>query len=213
MSEPLPDYSFYRHIIDSLEQITAPYMLIGGFVAAALGSTRTTFDIDIVVDLDENHIERLVERYPLPRYCADPHHIRECIRRNTMFNLIDTEQGQKADLVPVGMNPRYREALARRVRLSFEDVDGSQFEAWAARPEDVIIGKLLAWDEGRSFRHELDIRSILLFLYAELDPDLTAGFDEITVDRAAAQMGPAAAHLWETLKAAAELELKARRGR
>ncbi len=213
MSEPLPDYSFYRHIIDSLEQIGAPYMLIGGFVAAALGSTRTTFDIDIVVDLDEIHIERLVERYPPPRYYADPHHIRECIRNDIMFNIIDAERGQKADLVPVGMNALYRQALGRRVRLSFEDVDGSHFEAWAARPEDIIIGKLLAWDEGRSFRHELDIRSILLFLYAGLDPDLTAGFDETMVDRAAAQIGPAVAHLWETLKAAAELELRARRRR
>jgi hypothetical protein len=213
MSEPVPDYSFYRHVINSLELIEAPYMLIGGFVAAALGSTRTTFDIDIVVDLDDGHIDRLVERYPLPRYYADPHHMRECIRKDIMFNIIDTEQGQKADLVPVGMNPRYRQALARRVRLSFEDIDGSHFEAWAARPEDVIIGKLLAWNEGRSFRHELDIRSMLLFVYAGLDPDFPAAFDEVTIDQAAAQIGPAVAHLWDTLKAAAELELKARRRR
>ena len=207
----LPDYSFYRHIIATLETINAPYMLIGGFVAAALGSTRTTFDIDMIVDLTEEHIEELAQHYPLPHYNADPYHIRECIRKNIMFNIIDAEQAQKADLVPIGMDPRYRQAFDRRVRRSFEDVDGNQFEAWTARPEDVIIGKLCAWEKGRSMKHEVDIRSMLVFLYAELDPALSASFDQRLIDEAVQQLGSASLDLWETLKVAAELELDERR--
>lgn len=206
-----PDTSFYRHIIATLEQIGAPYMLIGGFVAAAMGSTRTTFDIDMVVDLSEAHIVQLAQQYPPPRYYADPHHFRECIQRGVIFNIIDTEQAQKADLIPMTMVPRYRPAFERRVRHSYEDIDGRQFEAWTARPEDVIIGKLFAWDEGRSTKHETDIRAMLVFLYAGLDPELSAAFDQELIDQAAQQIGEASADLWETLKVAAELELEERR--
>jgi len=209
-NKSIPDYSFYRHIITTLEKIKAPYMLIGGFVAAAMGSTRTTFDIDMIVDLSEDHIDELSQHYPLPRYYADPYHIRECIRKGIMFNIIDTEQAQRADLVPIGMDTRYQRAFERRVRRTFEDVDGSQFEAWTARPEDVIIGKLIAWDEGRSMKHEVDIRSMLVFLYGELDRDLSAAFDQGLIDEAVQQIGDASADLWETLKVAAELELEER---
>ena len=68
----MADFSFYVDIIKSLEEIKAPYVIIGAFAAAACGSTRATYDIDIVVDLQENHIEALIKRYPPPRYYADP---------------------------------------------------------------------------------------------------------------------------------------------
>ena len=50
--------SFYFDVLQTLEEIGAPYMIIGGFAAAAYGSTRVTYDIDIVVDLKEAHIWR-----------------------------------------------------------------------------------------------------------------------------------------------------------
>ena len=44
--------------------------------------------------------------------------------------------------------------------------------AWCARPDDVIYGKFLAWDEGRSRKHEADIYDMLVFKYLEADPTL-----------------------------------------
>jgi hypothetical protein len=67
-NERPPDLSLFLDILRTLEAITAPYMVIGAFAAAVYGSTRTTYDIDIIVDLDEKHIRALADTYPSPRY-------------------------------------------------------------------------------------------------------------------------------------------------
>jgi hypothetical protein len=83
---------------------------------------------------------------------------------------------------------------------------GVPLEIWCARPEDVIIGKLMAWAEGRSRRHETDIYEMMLFRYLELDPQLNAGFDESLVDVQARELGSEVWELWETAKVAASQE-------
>jgi hypothetical protein len=65
------------------------------------------------------------------------------------------------DLIPLTMKPSYGWTLDRRVCRRFLARSGETFEAWCARPEDVIVGKLMAWREGRSTKHEWDIRDIL----------------------------------------------------
>ncbi len=56
-----PDLGLFLDILRTLERIGAPHMIIGGFAAVVYGSTRTTYDIDLVVDLCEEHIWELRE--------------------------------------------------------------------------------------------------------------------------------------------------------
>jgi hypothetical protein len=158
------------------------------------------------VDLSEQHIQALVAHYPPSRYYADPHQMRDSIRLGIMFNIIDTDRGEKADLVPVTMHPRYRQMLAARVRQRVEAPGQEPFDAWCARLEDVIIGKLMAWAEGRSRKHETDIYEMLVFHYLGLDPSLT--FDERAVDVAAMALGQAVVEFWMMTKEAARQEAR-----
>lgn len=89
-NERPPDLSLFLDILHTLEDIGAPYMIIGAFAAIQYGTTRVTYDIDIVVDLSEEHIEALTATYPPPRYYADPVQMRDSIRMGIMFNIIDT---------------------------------------------------------------------------------------------------------------------------
>ena len=41
----------------------------------------------------------------------------------------------------------------------------------------MIYGKLLAWNEGRSHKHETDIYDMLVFQYLEADPTLAKTLD------------------------------------
>jgi len=205
-NEPAPDLSLFLDILRTLEAIDAPYMIIGAFAAAVYGTTRTTYDIDIVVDLNEEHIEALVAAYPLPRYYADPVQMRDSIRLGVMFNIIDTSRGEKADLVPLTMASRYRRAFQRRVRQMVEVPGAGPFEVWCARPEDVIVGKLMAWAEGRSRKHETDIYEMMVFHYLGVDPVSSAAFDEAYVDAQAGAMGEQVVELWKTVKDAARQE-------
>ena len=200
------DLSFFVDILRTLEAIEAPYMIIGAFAATVYGTTRVTYDIDIVVDLDEKHIEALATAYPLPRYYADPVQMRDSIRMGIMFNIIDTERGEKADLLPLTMAPSYRRAFRRRVRQRVDVPSAESFEVWCARPEDVIVGKLMAWAEGRSRKHETDIHEMMVYQYLGVDAEQSVAFDESYVDAEALRLGADVAELWETIKASAREE-------
>ena len=205
-NERSPDLSLFLDILRTLEAIDAPYMIIGAFAASVYGVTRVTYDIDIVVNLQEQHIEALCKAYPSPRYYADPMQMRDSIQRGIMFNIIDSTRGEKADLVPLSMSPTYRLAFQRRVRQRIELPDAQSFEVWCARPEDVIVGKLKAWAEGRSRKHETDIYQMMVLHYLGRGATLSATLDESYVDAEAAVLGPEVAALWQNTKKAAQRE-------
>lgn len=191
-------------ILQTLEAIDAPYVIIGAFAATAYGITRTTYDIDFIVELSEQHIQALAARYPGPRYYADPDQMRDSIRLGMMFNIIDSNYGEKADLVPVTMHPRYSLVLANRVRHRVELPGEEPFEAWYASIEDVIIGKLMAWTEGRSRKHETDIYEMLVFSYMDLDPSIP--FNQQLVDIEAEKLGQDTTAFWMAVKKSAQQE-------
>jgi hypothetical protein len=198
-----PDLSLFLDILLTLEGMVAPYMIIGGFAAALYGGTRVTYDIDIVVDLSEDQINSLAAAYPPPRYYADPIQMHDSVRRGLMFNIIDAERGEKADLIPLTMDASYRRALQRRVRQVVELPGAKPFEVWCARAEDVITGKLMAWTEGRSRKHEVDIFEMMVFFYLDIDPVQSAAFDESYVENQAEALGPDVVELWKAVKEAA----------
>jgi hypothetical protein len=200
---------FYIDIVRALDEIDAPYMIVGAFAASTYGLRRATFDVDILVDLKEPHYAALATRFPPPRYYADPLQMRDSTRLGIMFNIIDTEQGAKADLVPLSREPEYRRAFTRRIRRTFADETGKQFRAWCARPEDVIIGKLKAWNEGHSAKHPADIREMLAFALGGLG-DEPIDLDDITSQ--AIRVGGSVPDLWAQLQKQAIADTQARSG-
>jgi len=104
------------------------------------------------------------------------------------------------------MASRYRQAFQRRVRQIVKVPGIELFEVWCARPEDVIVGKLMAWDEGRSRKHETDIYEMMVFHHLGVDPALSAGFDEAYIDAQARALGEDVVELWETVTEAAHRE-------
>ena len=154
---------FYIRVTKALDDIGAPYMIVGAFGGTIFGITRATNDVDIIVDLHDKDFEALSQKFPLPRYYADPEMIKNSVEMGIMFNIIDSSEGYKADLVPLKREPEYQLAFNRRIRETFTDENDEPFEAWVAQPTDIIIGKLQAWNEGRSNKHPDDIFAILFF--------------------------------------------------
>lgn len=203
--QPQPsDLSLFVDILHTLEAINAPYVIIGAFAAIIYGITRTTYDIDFIVDLTEQHIQALATHYPPPRYYADPNQMRDSMRLGIMFNIIDSDRGEKADMIPATMHPRYPQVLANRLRQQVKAPGEEPFDAWCASPEDVIIGKLMAWTEGRARKHETDIYEMLVFHYLGLDPSITLA--ERMIDREAIALGQPTADFWSAVKQAARQE-------
>jgi len=197
--------SFYVEIVKALDELGAPYMIVGAFGGFAFGISRVTYDIDILVDLREQDFDALSQRFPLPRYYADPEMMRNSTEIGIMFNIIDTGEGVKADLVPLRREPEYRLAFERRVRRQFTAPSGENFEAWVAQPTDIIIGKLYAWDEGRSNKHPNDIFSMLAF---DLSGSSDLRIDYELISARASSIGVETQKMWEQLVVRVKEEIK-----
>jgi hypothetical protein len=193
-----PDLSLFLDILLKLEALDIPYVIIGGFAATMYGITRATYDIDIIVNMGEEHIQALSNSYPLPRYYADPHQMRRALEIGSSFNIIDVERGEKADLISLTMDRRNAPAFENRTRKTVDLVGVKPFSVWVARPEDVIVGKLMAWQEGRSERHTADVFEMLLSYHLGGRGAETA-FDEMYVRSRANELGEEVVALWELL--------------
>ena len=189
----MSEFAFYMNVLRALEAVGAHYMVVGAFGASAYGLSRATHDADIIVDLDSAACEALAAHFPPPRYYADPQQMRDSIRLGIMFNIIDGSLGVKADLVPLSREPTYRQAFQQRVRCTVVDAQGEEFEIWCARPEDIILGKLMAWQQGRSAKHPADIAVVLSFALGGFSAD---PFDVDYVTAQATQIGTEALALW-----------------
>lgn len=198
---------FYIQVVKALDDINAPYVIVGAFAGLVFGVSRATFDVDILVDLQDDDCEKLSGHFPLPRYYADPEMIRNSVKAGIMFNLVDTEEGVKADLVPIKREPKYQIAFERRVRRFFMDAEGKSFDAWCAQPTDIIIGKLRAWTEGKSSKHPADIYSMLVFSLSGFS-DLSIDFEAIDIE--ANHIGLETFELWRELVSRARDEMKNR---
>ncbi len=198
---------FYIRVTKALDDIGAPYMIVGAFGGTIFGITRATNDVDIIVDLHDKDFEALSKKFPLPRYYADPEMIKNSVEMGIMFNIIDSSEGYKADLVPLKREPDYQIAFDRRIRETFTDENDEPFEAWVAQPTDIIIGKLQAWNEGRSNKHPDDIFAILFFCLR--------GFSSYQVDieevaEQATRIGPETLDMW--LKTVAKVKDEIEKG-
>ena len=110
-------------------------------------------------------------------------------------------------LVPLSREPEYRSAFEQRIRCTVVDPQGNEFEIWCARPEDIIVGKLMAWQEGRSAKHPADIYTVLNFLLAGLGQ---TELDTNYITRRAGRIGKEALALWRELLIRAQKEIEQR---
>jgi hypothetical protein len=167
--EPVRDNelkAFFAYVIDVLERLDIPYMVVGDFAAIFYGEPRLTIDVDIVVDMKPEHIGPLVTAFPISDYYVSEEAIRDALRRRYPFNVIQAATGAKVDLVPLPKDLFTRLAFQRRRRLTFDESGRAAFFIAA---EDIIIAKLIAYRETGSDKHLRDARGVLTMRWGDLD--------------------------------------------
>ena len=149
-------------------------MIVGSFGGYPFGINRATYDIDILVDLHEKDFEALSEKFPLPRYYADPEMMRNSIEMGIMFNIIDTGEGVKADLVPLRREPEYRLAFDRRTSPCLSPPQERNLKPGWHNLRISSSGSCKRGMRARSDKHPNDIHSMLVF-------DLS-GFSDLKIE-------------------------------
>jgi hypothetical protein len=140
-----------------LEKTGIPYFVTGGVAGIAYGEPRMTNDIDIVADIQEDHVAKLKACFPEGDYYFDPDSAVRAIRAKSQFNIIHPSSGLKVDVMIPTKHPFDTSRFARIRRLKSDPANEANF----ASPEDVILKKLEYYLEGRSEKHLRDILGIL----------------------------------------------------
>jgi hypothetical protein len=109
----------------------------GSLASSQYGIPRSTQDVDLVADLQLQHVAQLVQSLQ-DEFYLDAGQVREAIRNSSSFNLIHLESVYKVDVFIASVDPWGREQMKRR--RPAELVAGETL--YFTSPEDVILHKL-----------------------------------------------------------------------
>ena len=147
-----------------LDAAGIPYMITGSFASTYHGTTRTTHDIDVVIDADRAALETLVRSFPDDEYYVDLDAALDALAHRSQFNVIDLATGWKADLIVRKDREFSRAELARR-----EPAEILGARVFVATAEDTIVSKLEWAKIGESERQLRDVAGILDVRRGRLD--------------------------------------------
>jgi len=154
-------------VIQTLEQTGIQYMLTGSLVSSLQGEPRSTYDIDVVIAIQNSQVDELVEAFPPVDFYLDKESIFDAIEKRTMFNLIDLKAGSKVDFWILTEEPFDKSRFSRR---HSEEFMGMKMQV--SSPEDTILAKL-RWAKisGGSEKQFTDALRIYEVQYGRLDID------------------------------------------
>lgn len=129
--------SFLQRVAGILESAGVPYMLTGSLAAAYYATPRATQDIDVVINTQEQGLEKLVQGFLDAGLYVDRETALDAWRTRGQFNAIDPESGWKIDLIVRKDRSFSRTEFERRERADLLGIEVS-----LASLEDVLIAKL-----------------------------------------------------------------------
>lgn len=154
-----------RYVIEVLESQKLTYMVVGSFASSMYGEARLTSDIDIVVNLRADAVDRLCDAFPAPEFYVSTSAAREAVQMRGQFNVIHPSSANKVDFMIAHDDAWGRSQMSRRSRQPIL----ADRETFLATPEDVILAKLLYYREGESEKHLRDIAGIFRISGDEID--------------------------------------------
>ena len=144
-----------RDVSQRLEGAGIAFMLTGSMAMNYYAQPRMTRDIDLVVELEVNEVEKVVRLFH-PDYYVSREAVAESIRFRSMFNLIHNESVIKVDCVVRKDLPFRKSEFDRRVRIQLPG-----FNTWIVTKEDLIVSKLYWARDSRSERQLADVKNLI----------------------------------------------------
>ena len=150
-----------RDVSNKFEQSGIGYMLTGSMAMNYYAQPRMTRDIDVVVAIKSNDVERVAALFE-PEYYVSKESIRESIEHESIFNLIHHESVIKVDCIVRKQNEYRKIEFERRQKVSILD-----FTTYIVSKEDLIISKLFWAKDSHSEIQLSDVRNLLATGYDE----------------------------------------------
>jgi hypothetical protein len=148
-------FTVIKDVTDRLDKAGIPYMLTGSLAMNYYAQPRMTRDVDLVVELEATHVDRLVELFSDDYYISFEA-VRAAVKDRSMFNVIHLGESFKVDLI-IRKDTPYR-------RLEFQRRRPVNLEGWTLQivsAEDLVLSKLYWCKESRSEFQLRDVRNLL----------------------------------------------------
>lgn len=141
-------------IVDVLEAEQIDYMIVGGFATSYHNRSRTTNDIDLVVQIYPTSVKDIIKHFP--EWVAVTNEMTELFEQRGLFNLTDWKTGIRFDFMAYKDSDYNWSAFERRKKEAF-----FEREVYLCSIEDLIIGKLQWYDSSRSEKQLSDLMYLL----------------------------------------------------
>ena len=171
MNDEILSYEgFVRLVLEAIEAAGIEYMIGGAVAAWAWGEPRSTLDLDLVVNIPIESVNRLSDELKKREMLVPAEIILDNILENRVdlpINAIHMHSGYKADLFPLREGDELRaSAFKRRKEINLGESFGP---VYLHSPEDLIIYMLWYYSISYQTKHIRDITSIVMTLDDELD--------------------------------------------
>ena len=156
-------------VIEILDRFGISYVIGGSVASSAYGIYRATADIDIVIDLKQQDIERLVEQLENDYY-IDAEMLRDTLAHRSSCNIIYLPTMTKIDIFIPKAQEFDLQQFEHARKEEFE-IEGDTRIFNLASPDDLILRKLIWYRQGgaTSERQWMDVLGVLKVQGKSLD--------------------------------------------
>ncbi|MEW6455621.1 MAG: nucleotidyltransferase [Acidobacteriota bacterium] len=138
-----------------LKEAGIEYMITGSTAVNFYSVPRMTRDIDIIIELSLNNIEK-IENLFSDEFYMDREAIYKAVVQKGIFNIIHNSYLVKIDFIIRKDSDFHREEFRNKRRIIVETVNMN-----VVSPEDLVLSKLFWAKESKSEVHINDVRNLL----------------------------------------------------
>jgi len=172
VNQPSPDaVEAVAPVVEALERLNVPYHIGGSLASSAHGIPRATVDVDVIAELEVDHVDWFVDQLAADYY-VNRESMLEAIERRTSFNLVHYSTMLKVDIFVPGTD-QFAEQEQRRARAQTFGPAESTRTFVVKSPEDLVLRKLSWYKLGGEVSQQQwnDVLGILTLQRSQLDHD------------------------------------------
>lgn len=154
-----------KKVAKLLQNLQIPYLVTGGVAVVVWGRPRYTADIDLIIELKKEKVKKFIIALAKEGY-VDEDTVNEALKYKGEFNFVDNDTGIKVDFWMLQNSDFDKSRLNRAVAKMI-----SGQKVFFSTAEDLILKKLLWFNESKSNRQLEDINSIMAIIKDQLDYD------------------------------------------
>lgn len=162
-------FAALREVSAALDRLRVRHYVGGSFASSVHGLGRASLDVDIVAELDRQHVAALVAALA-PAFYLDEERVTRAIDRRSSFNVIHLRSAVKIDLFVASGRPFDDQAMSRAHARPLTD-EPTPSQVPVASAEDTVLAKLEWFRKGGevSQRQWLDVLGVLAVQSEALD--------------------------------------------